>query len=136
MAIGDVTAISPDASAIEVLASVIAANGAPAGAVGVSLNDIRAALGALPKKVRAAIVSTAGSGVMTAAARVWLHLGAIGWVVAATLNAGAAIAETGADTIGYSEIVDAFDTADRVYIEITAIAGTATAVKGLIAIAR
>lgn len=131
MALGDITVISPDSAAIELLASAIAANGAPSGgAAGLAANDVRAVLGVLPKKMRVAVLSTAGSGTMTATMRLWHHLGALGWVVASTINGGSAIAETGTDTIGYSEIVDILDVADRFYLEIIAIAGTGTAVKG------
>jgi hypothetical protein len=136
MAVGDITVISPDAAAIEVLASATVANGAPAGAAGIDANTLRSLLGCLPKTLRAAVQSTAGSGTMTATIRVWIRLGALGWVVAKALNGGAAIAETGTDTIGYSETVDVADTADRYYIELVAIAGTATAVKGLLVVSR
>lgn len=136
MAIGDVTVISPDSAAIEILASRTTANGSPSGAVGVLANDVRALLGVLPKKVRVAVISTAGSGTMTVTLRLWIELGALGWVVAATLNAGSAIAETGTDLIDYSEIIDIVDTADRFYLEVMAIAGTATAVKGELVVDR
>jgi hypothetical protein len=136
MALGDVVAISPDSGSIEILATAVAANGAPSGTNGVSANDVRAVVGCLPRKMRAVVVSTAGSGVMTATMKLWIRMGAAGWVVAKALNAGAAIAETGADTIGYSEEVDVLDGADRFYMEIAAIAGTSTSVKGLLIVSR
>lgn len=140
MALGDVTLINGDnAALVEILASATVANGVPTGNAGVALQDVKAALGQtgeLPKKVRVGCLSTAGSGTMTVQLRLWLRMGSYGWVAGQNLNAGVAIAEDGNDVIQYSEVVDLFDVADRCYLEIVAIAGTSTAVKGFIAISR
>lgn len=138
MALGDVTAIIAGRSfAVELLASAIAANGAPAAAAGIDIQQLGSS-GRIPRQIRVGIKSTAGSGVMTVTLRVWLRFGAaIGWMVAKALAAAdsapqtaVAIAETGNDTIGYAEPVDLVDGADRIYLEIVAIAGTSTAVTG------
>lgn len=134
-ALGDATDVGPEAYVIEALASATAANGAPSGTAGVSANDLRR-YGSNPKKFRVAVKSTAGSGTMTVTLKIWQRLAGIGWVVTGALNAGAAIAETGTDTIGYSEAVDAVEGADRYYLEIAAIAGTSTAVTGYIIVGR
>lgn len=121
--------VAGDSWAIELLASATATNGAPTAAAGIDANLLRKG-GALPTKLRVAAISSAGSGTMTVALKLWMRLGALGWVVAKSLNAGSNIAETGADSIAYSEEVDVANTADRFYLEISAIAGTLTAVTG------
>lgn len=136
MAIGTVTTLTPDAAAIELLASATATNGAPTGSAGLSANALAQVFGTIPRKLRVAVVSTAGSGTMTCTLTLWMRLGSLGWVQAQKLNAGSAIAETGTDTIGYSETVDTLECADRFYLEIAAIAGTNTAVTGYLALAR
>jgi hypothetical protein len=135
MALGDRTDINSDAYALDLLLSAIAANGAPVGAVGIEANLLRG-FGLMPKKIRVAVISTSGSGVMTVTAKLWVRLGALGWVMAQQLNAGAAIAETSADGIGYSEPVDTIDGADRYYLEIVAIAGTTPAIKAELVVSR
>lgn len=136
MALGDVTVLSPDAKMIELLASAVAANSAPSGAAGIEANAVKQLLGFIPKKLRVAVKSTAGSGTMTVTLKLWMRLGAVGWVVAEALNGGSAIAETGADSIGYSDEFDTLEGADRFYLEIVAIAGTSTAVTGYLVAAR
>jgi len=78
--------------------------------------------------IRCGAISTAGSGTMTVALKVWLKTPA-GWMVAKALNSGSNIAETSADSIAYSEDVTVIP-AQRIYMEITGIAGTGTAVTG------
>lgn len=142
-ALGDKTDIvAGDAFAIEVLASATATNGAPSGAAGIDANMLRIR-GALPKNIRVTALSTAGSGTMTVSLRLWHRLGALGWVTTQALNASSAaphlavaIPETGTDTIGFSERVETVEAADRYYLEIVAIAGTSTAVRGQIAVGR
>jgi hypothetical protein len=136
MALGDVTVIHSDAKAIELLASATAVNGAPAAAAGISADAVKQLLGLIPKKLRVALRSTAGSGVMTVTARLWQRLGALGWVPSESLNAGAAIAEAGTDLLAHSDEFDTLEGADRFYLEITAIGGTATAVTGYLVSAR
>lgn len=75
---------------------------------------------------------------MTVTLRVWFRFGStIGWMVgkaieasSATPQTSVAIAETTADAIAYTAIVDVPSAADRIYLEVVAIAGTSTAVTG------
>jgi hypothetical protein len=143
MALGTVTPLNDDSKAIEFLASLVAANGIPTGNAGLSAQDIRTLLGAMPSRMLVGAISTAGSGTMTVTLRVWHRLGALGWFVLKALNASTAapstavaIAETGADTIGYMEMVDGFGIGDRYYLEVVAIGGTSTAVTGYLALGR
>lgn len=139
MAVGDVTTVvDQTAFVFELMASTTAATVAPTLSTdGLSLNDVRGRIGTVPEFLRCAVKSTAGSGVMTVTVQVWLRLGALGWVVARPFNAAStapqtpvAIAETSTDSIAYSEVVDIPGSADRIYMQVTAIAGTATAVTG------
>lgn len=138
MALGDVTVILADKShAVEILASATAANGIPSGSNGVETNALRERNRA-PDRIRVGIKSTAGSAVMTVSLRVWFRFGAtVGWMVgkaieasSATPQTAVAIAETTADAIAYTESVELPAAADRIYLEIVAIGGTATAVTG------
>lgn len=138
MALGDVTQIIPGtAYAVEILASATATNGLPSGSSGVEMNLLKG-LGAAPDAFRIGIKSTAGSGTMTVTLRVWFRFGStIGWMVgkaieasSATPQTSVAIAETTADAIAYTAIVDVPSAADRIYLEVVAIAGTSTAVTG------
>lgn len=137
MAAGDTINTQPDAYTIELLATTNATNGQPTGTNGIDANAVRTLLGGLmPDKARVAVISTAGSGTMTVAGRLWGRLGTAGWCVAATLNGGSNIGETGSDTIGYTELVERIAAFDRFFFEITAIAGTGTSVKALLVLAR
>lgn len=116
-------------------ASITAVNGIPSGATaGVAL---RGASKKIDKQFAdgedefvVAVKSTAGSDVMTATVAVWGYHADIGiWFRLKVLNAGSAIAETSSDAIQYAEVVDGLRHFDRVYVELTAIAGTATAVQ-------
>lgn len=137
MALGTVTQIIEGTSyVVELMASVIAANGAPSGTNGIS-TELLGRLGRVPTWLRCAVKSTAGSGTMTVTVRIWIRLGDIGWIVAKPFNASSsapqtavAIAETSTDAIAYSEVVEIPGAADRVYMEVVAIAGTNTAVTG------
>ena len=144
MALGTETVIAAGrAYVVELLASAIAANGVPSSAAGISVNQL-ANFGAVPKPLRCAVKSTAGSGTMTVTILVWIRLGAtIGWIVARPFNASSsapqtavAIAETSADSIAYSEVVELTSAADRIYMEVVAIAGTSTAVTGYALVGR
>lgn len=143
MALGDVVVISPNAVAIELLASTASANGAPSGAAGIDMNLVRTQLGGISDDdIRVALISTAGSGTMTVQARLWMELGTLGWVVAQAINHAAdpytavAVGETSADKINYSEAVHGIRGADRLYLEIMAFGGTSTAAKGELVISR
>lgn len=136
MAIGDVTqTISGQSCMVEILASATATNGAPSGATaGCDINALNP-YGLVPTTARVGVVSTAGSGTMTVTLRLWGYMGGM-WVVLKSLNNGSAIAETGTDSIAYSEEVSTIHVCARLYLEITAIAGTSTAVTGYVWIAR
>lgn len=143
MALGDITdnGISKE---IELLASATGTNSPPSGAAaGIAINDARL-YGKNPDRARLIIYSTAGSGTMTATFRlwgysaagsVWVPVGTGTGAAKGTVNAGAAIDETGTDAIRHSELVELWGHFDRLYLEITAIGGTATAVTAQLLIA-
>jgi|ERR1043165_4224623 hypothetical protein len=137
MALGTKTdTIAGESFVVEMLASANATNGAPSGATaGIATNDLRIK-GKIPSRIRVGVNSTAGSGTMTVTLRVWQRSGGI-WFRTKDLNASSAaphtavaIPETSADAIAYSEDVDVVAGAERLYLEIVAIAGTSTAVTG------
>ena len=136
MALGDVTVILADkAHAVEILASATAANGIPSGSSGIEANALRER-NIAPGRIRIGVKSTAGSGTMTVTLRVWFRFGStIGWMVGKAIEASSATPQTalviehGAG-IYNTESVELPAAADRVYLEIVAIAGTSTAVTG------
>ncbi len=143
MALTDETdSIAGQSYVVEILASAVAANSAPSGAsAGVAVNQL-ARFGQVPDKIRIGIKSTAGSGTMTVTLRTWLYAGGA-WFVAkahaassAAPQTAVAIAETGTDTIAFSEEVSGVSSASRIYLEIVAIAGVATAVTGYAIVGR
>ena len=137
MALGAITDTITDESVIvELLASATAVNGIPTGTAGIELSAVRRSVKKVFDKIRVGVKSTAGSGTMTVTLRVWGRAGAI-WFRLKDLNASStaphtavAIPETSADAIQYSEEVSGVSGCDRLYLEIVAIAGTATAVTG------
>lgn len=138
MAIGDTLELAPDLYSIELLASATATNSPPSGAsAGLSVDAIKAVFGTVPQTMSLHVCSTAGSGTMTVTLRLWGYLGAtLGWTPIGTgpdatkgyLNDGVALGETSADGIAHVEIVDLPGHFVRLYLEIVAIGGTATAV--------
>jgi hypothetical protein len=140
MALGDITPIgNGETKAIELLASATATNSPPSGSsAGIAWNDIVGGFGFSPEALTLAIASTAGSGTMTATFKLWgyipmasgkwLPLGPGGDTTKGTINDGTAIGETSADSIVHCEPVDLAGHFQRLYLEITAIGGTATAV--------
>jgi hypothetical protein len=145
-AVGDVTAISGDVRVVEVLASATATNSPPSGAsAGIAVNDL-SLYGAPPSKAVLAIASTAGSGTMTATFRLWGYLPVGGglWVplgpgadaTKGVVNLEAALGETSADAIRHSEVLENIGLFQRLYLEITAIGGTSTAVTGWLVVRR
>ena len=84
------------------------------------------------------VKSTAGSGTMTVTLRLWCYSPATAawhpWGQAAlvanrgVLNQGNAITEDGADNLTHAEPVTGLGSVTRIYLEITAIGGTSTAV--------
>ena len=118
---------------VQLLTAATAANGVPTLAThGQPLNDIRYAdSGVLT------VASTAGSVVMTVTIRLWGYeadsaewfpLGVGPDATKGIINGGVALGETSADQIAHSEIVSNIQSIDRIYAEITAIGGTATAI--------
>lgn len=135
MALGDATqTIEHRSYVVELLASATATNGAPTGTAGIGIGDL-GSFGTIPSIIRIGVRSTAGSGTMTVTLRLWLRAGGL-WFVAKDLNSGLAIAETSANSIAYSEEVSTLFCADRVYLEITEIGGTSTAVTGYAIVGR
>lgn len=140
MAIGDTLELAPDLYSIELLASATAANSPPSGAsAGLSVDAIKAIFGVVPDVMSLHVHSTAGSATMTATFKLWGYLGAtLGWVPVGTgtdtgkgtINGGAAIGETSTDALMHVEPVGYLGHFVRVYLEITAIGGTSTAVTG------
>lgn len=139
MALGAPTdTITGESFVVELLASATAANGAPSGATaGIDASLLRNPRGdRIPDAIRVGVNSTAGSGTMTVALRLWQYSGGV-WFVAQALAAdpstpytAGTIPETSADKIAYSELVFGLSGASRLYLEIVAIAGSSTAVTG------
>lgn len=145
-AIGDITAISSgEVKVVEILASATATNSAPSANAGVAVNAL-SIYGVPPAKGALVIASTAGSGTMTATFRlwgklpvasgIWVPLGPGTGAAKGTLNTGSAVDETGADLLRHSEMVENLGMFERLYVEITAIGGTATAVTAWMVVQR
>lgn len=145
MAIGDVTQIVPGSLyKVELLASATATNGAPSGgSAGIECNLLNG-FGRIPSTIGVEIVSTAGSGTMTVTARLWGYSGN-NWfplgnssdgTTKGVLNGGNAITECAADILRHMEPVNYPAFLTRLYLEITAIGGTSTAVTGFVRVAR
>ena len=138
MAIGDSTELAPGLWRFELLASATATSAAPSAASdGLDLNVIVGKLGGIPERMKAIVASTAGSGTMTVTCRLWGYYGATaGWAPIGTgtdadkgkLNAATATAETGTDSIKHAEELQGLGLASRLYLQVTAIGGTDTAV--------
>ena len=141
MAIGAITKLG-DQTRIELMASVVAANSPPtaqSATVGLSIDEIKAAFGGkVPDSLTLQIKSTAGSGTMTCTATLWTFsagewgkpgLGATS-SVKGLINEGNTIDEVSANLINHYEEIHFLAHFERVYLEITAIAGTSTAVTG------
>lgn len=105
-------------------------SGSSAGLAIPSMSNAAAQIWPLPSSVVLALYTTAGSGTASVTARLWGYLPVAGvWVPAGTgadgtkgtINAGAAIGETGSDTIRHSEIIAGLFTFDRLYVELTAV---------------
>jgi hypothetical protein len=137
MALGDVTERGYNKT-IELLASATATNSAPASATaGIDMNS--ALTGSrMPPAAGILIKSTAGSGTMTVTLKLWAYnTAAAVWAPCGTgsdgtakgiLNEGSAITEISADLIRHFEVVNLPAVFDRLYLEITAIGGTSTAI--------
>lgn len=140
MAVGDITTSAQLTKSIQILAAATATNGTPIGlgvTAGVSLGELIKT--GSPMYGSLFIASTAGSGVMTVTLRAWgMSVAASNlWAPLGTgsaastrgvLNAGTAIDEVSADAIRHTEVITAPWAIDRIFLEITAIGGTATAI--------
>lgn len=146
MAAGDVTQQARGYS-LSILEGATATNSAPSGAsAGVALSALDNFIGALTSIPQATVQvwSTAGSGTMTVTVKLWGYANSrwspLGTSATASskglLNGGNAIGETGTDTIDHAEPVYQISDFDRVYAEITAIGGTATAIRVAIVVPR
>jgi hypothetical protein len=124
---------------IQLLSEVTAANGVPTAATDGSELWGSFERGKPQNEAVLAIHSTAGSGTMTATLKLWGYLKSTGvWYPMGTeataankglINAGSAVPEGPiADAIRHSELVIGFVHFDRIYLEVTAIGGTATAI--------
>lgn len=124
---------------IKLLAAATATNSAPTLATdGFSLRTNTD--GSVTRSNEALLIlkDTAGSATMTVTIKLWIYSGVIGaWAPFGTnttdasrglINEATAIGEVEADELQHSELVQGLIHADRVYAEITAIGGTATAV--------
>lgn len=135
MAAGDISTAGLSRS-IKLLEGATAVNAVPSGAVGVEVNNLISGL--RPEKMAVSIFSTAGTVTLTVTARLWVRHAASGtWAPLGTgtdagkgvLNGGAAIGETDTDAIRHTEVVDCPPALfDRLYLQISAIGGTGTAI--------
>lgn len=138
MAVGEITTTQTSKS-IQLLAAATAVNGTPIGlgaTVGQSTGELIKA--GSPMYGALFIASTAGSGTMTVTLRAWGMSIAAGnlWAPCGTgtlatrgvLNGGSAIDKVSADLIRHLETFGVPWAMDRLFLEITAIGGTATAI--------
>jgi hypothetical protein len=140
VALGDVTTLSGDLLSVELLASATAANSAPSGAsAGLDVGLLVSAFGTIPQTLTLFVASTAGSGTMTCALRLWGYYPTLAggtWVpigpgadsTKGTINEGQALGETGTNVIRHAEPVDLVGHFSRLYCEIVSIGGTSTAI--------
>jgi len=125
---------------ITLLTSATATNSAPSGSsAGVSTNGLKTG-GNIPDTCSVFVKSTAGSGTMTVTIKLfgyvldapisgsWFVLGTGAVATRGILNEGAAIDEVVPNGLRHVEPLSYCGTFDRLYAEITAIGGSATAV--------
>lgn len=147
MALGDVTTLGAGhVKAIEFLAASTAANGVPSGAsAGISVDQLISLFGVVPQSAVLQIVSTAGSGVMTAVFRLWGRAVNGTWVplgpgtddtTKGRINLETAVDETTADALVHSETIINFVGFSRLYLELVSIGGTSTSVTAWLAVSR
>lgn len=119
---------------LTLLTAATATNGAPTLVTeGVSLS----AAGVMGDRGRLYVYSTAGSVTMTVTIRLWGYsavsatwhpLGTGADADKGKINAAVACGETSTDFIAHSEVVEGLESIERIYAEIAAIGGTATAI--------
>lgn len=130
--------------------SLTAANSAPSGATaGVPLRRTSMTTSGFFGAQRGLLLikNTAGSGTMTCSVKLWGYISAgsnpdvanpaSGWYPLGTsttasskglVNEASSMGETGADTIAHAEVIENLGAFDRIYGELAAVAGTATAI--------
>lgn len=116
-----------------ILEAATATNSPPSGSsAGADLSDIdNDNLGAKYEAASASVVvySSAGSATMSCTLRLWGYDSqSAKWYPLGYLNSGNSIAELSADSIRWAEKVDDLFDWDRLYVEVTAIGGTDTAI--------
>jgi hypothetical protein len=147
MAAGDVTQNARGWS-VSLLVAATATNSPPSGAsAGVALSVLDSYVGGVTKLDSGSlrIWSSAGSATMTVTCKLWGYDGATAkWYPAGIggdtakgiVNGGSAIGETASDSIVHSEPVYQISDFDRIYVEITAIGGTSTAINAALVVPR
>ena len=120
---------------ITLLSAVTATNGAPSGLVG-------AAVPFATDYATLFLHSTAGSATMTVTCKLWgYNLQLAKWyplgthATAATkgiINEGNAVGETGTDVIAHCEPLAGLRNIQRLYLEVTSIGGTSTAITAVV----
>lgn len=105
------------------LNAATATNSAPSGAAaGISTKN-------LADDISLKVYSTAGSGTMTVTLALWGYNETLAkWFRLGLLNGGSAIGETSSDAINYAEPASRIKDYQRIYLEITAIGGSSTAI--------
>ena len=127
---------------IQLLTAATATNSAPTlSSDGFALSTTAAGVEIRGDRGLILVKSTAGSGTMTVTIRLWGYSvssaswSPLGFGADATkgiINGGVALGETGTDLIQHAEIANGLENLDRIYAEITAIGGTATAISAWI----
>lgn len=138
MALGTVKIASNTKRAVCILAAATATNSPPASSTaGIPmyptspLNETEdgACYQNHPASRTSLIVSAAGTGTMTVTLVLWGYLAAVGVWIPMAVNANVAIAETSADVIRYREVYSDLGHFDRLYLEVSGIAGTTNTVE-------
>jgi hypothetical protein len=133
---------------LSLLVAATATNSPPSGSsAGVALSNLDQHIGK-GRPISAASIriwSSAGSGTMTVTCKLWGYdsiaskwfpCGVGGATTKGTLNEGNAIDETTADAIFHSEPVYQVSDFERLYVEITAIGGSSTAINAALIVPR
>lgn len=129
---------STNANVWRILEARTSNNSPPSGASAGEANPVSGNLiSPVPDVAEVLVRSTAGSATMTCTVRLWGYVTSIAtWfplgpgadATKGYLNNGAAIGETSTDSITHAERVRGLFSFDRIYAEILAIGGTATAI--------
>ena len=99
------------------------------------MSAIVAQFGGVPEVMTLVVRSTAGSATMTATCRLWQYIGAVWFPVgtgtgstSGVINVAVALTEAGSDVLRHTEPIYTPQHCSRLYLEITAIGGTSTAI--------